>query len=382
MANLTLVSMTHLKNKIGALAALAIIASVAIFFFLGESPQQDARGGRDGDARSVRAAIVVKETFSDRLEAIGTVFAKESVDVTAKVQGIIRSIYFDDGETVARGGEIAAIDAGEQTAQLNVELANLEQQRKELERTMGLARDNHISEARVDEMVAAVKKAEANVAAARVRAGDRLITAPFAGIVGTRRISVGALVSPGTIITTLDAISTVNLDFAVPETFLSSLRRGLDIEAEASAYANELFKGTVVAVDSRIDPSTRSVTVRAEIDNADLRLRPGMLMVVDLIKDRRESLMIPEAALQPQNNKQYVSIISSDNVADRTEVIIGQRRGGFVEILSGVNEGDLVIKEGHQDLRSGASVEILNRSEVRTDAAPPAQAANTRLDRS
>lgn len=371
--------MMQLKHKFGALAALVVIVIGATFLFTGNAPERKVRG--EDAVRPVRAAVVEKEIFSDRLEAIGTVFAKESVDVTAKVQGIIRSIYFDDGQTIARGGEIAAIDAGEQTAQLNVELANLEQQRKELERTMGLARDNHISQARVDEMIASVKKAEANVAAARVRAGDRLIAAPFAGIVGTRRISVGALVSPGTVVTTLDAIATVNLDFAVPETFLASLRPGLDIEAEASAYTNEVFKGTVVAVDSRIDSATRSVTVRAEIDNSDLRLRPGMLMVVDLIKDRRESLMIPEAALQPQNNKQYVSIIRAGDVADRTEVVIGRRRGGFVEILAGVNEGDLVVKEGHQDLSSGARVEIVNSSEVRTEAAPPAQAANTSLGR-
>lgn len=375
------VSIMQLKHKIGAFAVLAVIVLAAVFLFTGDSSQH-AGGRGDGGVRPVRAAVVEKEIFSDRLEAIGTVFAKESVDVTAKVQGIIRSVYFEDGQTLARGAEIAAIDAGEQTAQLNVELANLEQQRKELERTMGLAADNHISQARVDEMVAAVKKAEANVSAARVRAGDRLITAPFAGIVGTRRISVGALVSPGTVVTTLDAISTVNLDFAVPETFLSSLRSGLDIEAEASAYANEVFKGTVVAIDSRIDPTTRSVTVRAEINNDDLRLRPGMLMVVDLIKDRRESLVIPEAALQPQNNKQYVSIIGSDNVANKTEVVIGQRRAGFVEILSGVSEGDLVVREGHQDLQPGTQVEIVNRSEVRVETIPPAQAADTRLDRS
>ncbi len=372
----------QLKHKIGALAALVVIVIVAIFFFTGDSPQQNARGRGDDGPRPVRAAVVEKEVFSDRLEAIGTVFAKESVNVTAKVQGIIRTIYFDDGETVTRGQEIAAIDAGEQTAQLNVELANLEQQRKELDRTMGLARDKHISEARVDEMVAAVKKAEANVAAARVRAGDRLITAPFGGIVGTRRISAGALVSPGTVVTTLDAISTVNLDFAVPETFLASLRPGLDIEAEASAYANEVFKGKVVAVDSRIDATTRSVTVRAEIDNEDLRLRPGMLMVVDLIKDRRESLMIPEAALQPEDNKQYVFLIGAGDVADRVEVVIGRRRAGFVEILDGLSEGDLVIKEGQQDLPSGAPVEIVNGSEVRMNETPAAQAADERLGRS
>ncbi len=371
-----------MEHKVGVLAGLAALTLVAIFFFWSDASQRDARGRGDGDARPVRVAVVEKETFSDRLEAIGTVFAKESVDVTAKVQGIIRSIYFEDGQTIQSGGEIAAIDAGEQVAQLNVELANLEQQRKELERTMGLAKDNHISQARVDEMVAAVKKAEANVAAARVRAGDRLITAPFDGIVGTRRISVGALVSPGTVVTTLDAISTVNLDFSVPETFLSSLRPGLDIEAEASAYGNETFTGTVVAVDSRIDPATRSVTVRAEIDNEDLRLRPGMLMVVDLIKDRRDSLIIPEAALQPQNDKQYVSVVRSDDTVEQAEVTIGLRRSGFVEILSGVSEGDVVVREGHQDLRPGTRVEILNRSDIQVQTTPPAQAADVRSDRS
>ena len=370
-----------IDHKVAALAGLAVVAIAAGFFFLGDSSQQDARG-RGGDARPVRVVIVEKETFSERLEAIGTVFAKESVNVTAKVQGIIRSIYFEDGQTIENGGEIAAIDAGEQVAQLNVELANLEQQRKELERTMGLAEDNHISQARVDEMVAAVKKAEANVAAARVRAGDRLITAPFDGIVGTRRISVGALVSPGTVVTTLDAISTVNLDFSVPETFLSSLRPGLDIEAEASAYGNETFTGTVVAVDSRIDPTTRSVTVRAEIDNQDLRLRPGMLMVVDLIKDRRESLVIPEAALQPQTDKQFVSIVRADDTVEQAEVTIGIRRSGYVEILSGVSEGDIVVREGHQDLRPGTRVEILNRSDIPAQTSPPAQAADVRSDRS
>ncbi|MEQ9449168.1 MAG: efflux RND transporter permease subunit, partial [Rhodospirillaceae bacterium] len=367
------VSTMTLTHKLGALAVAAVVVAGAFVFFGGEPAREGLRG--NSGPRPVRAAVVEKEVFSDRLEAIGTVHANESVNVTAKVQGIIQSIYFDDGETVSRGEEIAAIDAGEQTAQLNVELANLEQQRKDLERARGLAEENHISQARVDELVAAVKKAEANVAAARVRAGDRLITAPFDGIVGTRRISVGALVSPGTVVTTLDDISRVNLDFAVPETFLSSLRPGLDIEAEASAYPGEMFEGEVIAVDSRIDSSTRSVTVRAEIPNEDMRLRPGMLMVVDLIQNRRDSLMIPEAALQPESDKQYVFIIGTDDVAERVEVVIGRRRAGFVEVVSGVEEGDVIIREGLQNLESGSKVNIVNRDEVKIDQPPPAQAA-------
>lgn len=315
-------------------------------------------------ARPVTVVPVTREEFADRIEALGTVYAQESVNVTAKVQGIIRTLYFNDGQTVTKGAEIAAIDSGEQAAALNVELANLEQQRKELDRTLGLAKQNHISQARVDEQTAALKKAEAGVAAARVRAGDRLITAPFSGIVGTRRISVGALVTPGTVVTTLDDISKVKLDFAVPETFLASLKQGLPVEATAAAYTGATFKGNVVAVDSRVDPTTRAITVRAEIDNADLRLRPGMLMVVDLIKDQRESLMVPEASLFPENDKQYVFVVGPESVAHRVEVRIGRRQPGFVEILDGVSEGDLVIREGVQDLRDGAKVEVVNTAEM------------------
>jgi membrane fusion protein, multidrug efflux system len=359
--------MPDMPRRLIAIALVAAVAAGGWAVFLRESgPGAPGPGGRGQNMgpRPVNVVAVTREVFADRLEALGTVQAQESVNVTAKVQGIIRSIYFNDGQTVTKGQEIAAIDSGEQVAALNVELANLEQQRKELDRTLGLAKQNHISQARVDEQTAALKKAEAGVAAARVRAGDRLIVAPFDGVVGTRRISVGALVSPGTVITTLDDISKVKLDFAVPETFLAALKPDLAVEATAAAYTGEVFKGKVIAVDSRIDPTTRSVNVRAEIDNADLRLRPGMLMVVDLIKDSRESLMVPEAALDPANDRQYVVVVGTDNVAHRVEVKIGRRRLGFVEVLEGVREGDLVVREGLQDLRDGAKVEIMNRTEL------------------
>src|SRR6185312_8000690 len=200
--------------------------------------------------------------------------------------------------------------SGAEDSALNVELANLEQQRKELDRIAALAKTNYIAQSKLDEQTASLKKAEANVAAARVRAGDRRILAPFSGIVGTRRISLGALVAPGTAVVTLDDISVVKLDFQIPETFMASLRPGLAIEAQASAYRGETFKGQVLSVDARIDPATRSVSIRAVLPNADLRLRPGMLMVVDLIKDEREALMVPEAAVVPENGAQYVYLVS------------------------------------------------------------------------
>jgi membrane fusion protein (multidrug efflux system) len=334
--------------------------------------QSEPRGMRGNMTRNVVGVVAKKETIGDRLEAIGTLIANESVDVTAKTQGIIRSIDFEDGQTFKKGEQIAAIDAGEQDAALNVELANLEQQRKEVERTQSLRKDNFVSQARVDETNANLKRAEATVSAARVRSGDRRIVAPFSGIVGTRRISLGALVSPGTVVTTLDDISEVKLDFSIPETFLSSLKAGLEIEAGASAYAGEKFKGLVVAVDSRVDPVTRSVSVRAIIPNPDLKLRPGMLMIVELIKDKRESIMVPEIAVTPENNQQFVYTVGPDSVVKRLAVVIGRRTAGAVEITEGLKEGDIVITEGLQDLRPGSKVNLTNASELRGDAPAPA----------
>lgn len=352
------------KQSVSVVLVAAVMAAAGWFFFGRGDASTPKPGMQQAAVRPVVGVVVEKQIFGDRLEAIGTLYANESVSVTAKTQGIIRSVDFEDGQTFKKGDQIASIDAGEQDAALNVELANLEQQQKDLARARGLSKEGHVSQSRVDEMVAMVKKAEANVAAARVRSGDRRITAPFSGIVGTRRISVGALVSPGTVVTTLDDISEVKLDFAIPETFMATLHPGLDIEASASAYPGEIFKGKVISVDSRVDPVTRSVNVRAMIPNEDLRLRPGMLMVAELIKDRRESLMIPEAALLPENNLQYVYTVSTDSVANRLQVTIGRRRAGAVEVLEGLREGDVVIKEGLQDLRSGSKVNVVNANEL------------------
>jgi membrane fusion protein (multidrug efflux system) len=387
---------------IRAFAGLALVAAIGgglyAYFGPGQLPQgpggatgpqargpggapagmgMSGRGGPPGMGRPVPVIVtkVVREEFDDHVEAIGTSAANESITVSAKVTGIIRSLNFDDGQYVERGAEIAAIDAGEQDGRLSAELANLEEQRKDLQRITDLSRSNTVSQSRIDQQVSAVRRAEANVASARARVADYRITAPFSGVLGTRRVSLGALVSPGTVITTLDDISTIKLDFAVPETFLATLRPGLDIEATTSAYAGETFKGQVVSVDSRVDTVTRSVGIRALVPNKDARLKPGMLVVVDLIKDRRESLMLPEQALIPENNKQYVFTIGPDSSAKRVEVTIGRRRVGSVEILAGVAEGDLVVIEGTMELRPGSKAQILNKDKVEGPPSADAQPA-------
>lgn len=368
-------------SKVIIAPAIVLVAGLAVWFIFasGDPKQAGAKGGPGRPPQPVYVAAAQEEIFGDRLEAIGTLSANESITVTAKAQGIVRNLNFADGQVVTRGAEIVLVDPGEQDAKLSAELANLEEQRKALERTSGLARSNNTSQARLDEQVSAVKKAEANVAGARARVGDYRITAPFAGILGTRRVSPGALVSPGTVITTLDDISVVKLDFSIPENFLAALKPGLDIEAKSAAYPNEVFKGQVVTVDSRVDPVTRSVSIRATLPNEDGLLRPGMLMVVALIKDRRASLMIPEQALLPEGSHQFVYVLGADNTsATKVPIVIGRRRPGFVEVVQGLKGGDRVITEGNTDLKPGAKVEVLTpppAAGAQAVSAPPQTAA-------
>jgi len=325
-----------------------------------ESARANTRRRGGERSKPVVAVKIIKEQLFDTVEAIGTLQANESIFITAKVQGIIKSINFDEGNEVKKGDVLVKFKEDEQTARLEAELANLEEQQKQFQRIEGLAQSNAASRSRFDQQQASVKKALANVEAAQARLDDYTIKAAFSGRLGTRKVSTGALVSPGTVITTLDDLSVMKLDFSIPETFLSALQKGLEIEAISSAYQNKIFSGIVETVDTRIEPSTRSIAVRAKINNKDGQLRPGMLMVVNLIKNKREGVTVPEESIVPLKDKQYIFIVDEDNLARRLEVITGQRKLGRVEILTNLNLENLIITEGNSNLFNGNKVRVIN----------------------
>ncbi|MEO8224771.1 MAG: efflux RND transporter periplasmic adaptor subunit, partial [Gammaproteobacteria bacterium] len=177
------------------------------------------------------------------------------------------------------------------------------------------------------------------------------------GTIGLRKVSLGDLVGPDTVITTLDDTGIIRLEFGIPETFVGDLRTGMTIVADSTVYPDRRFKGVVASIDSRVDAVTRAVTVVATVPNGDSLLKPGMFLTVGLEKKRDNVLLIPEEALVPRDGRQFVFIVKDGKAVER-EVTLGGRTPGLAEIRSGLDAGVLVVTEGTQRLRTGAPVQV------------------------
>jgi membrane fusion protein (multidrug efflux system) len=296
------------------------------------------------------------EPMGIEIEAVGTTQANESVEVTSKASNTVTAIRFQEGEEVERGDVLVQMDDVQARAALAEAQASLARSKSQYDRSRDLQSRQALSVADLELVEASLKADEARVAAAQARLDDTVIRASFNGRTGFRHVSVGSFVSPGTLITTLDDTSVIKLDFTVAETYLFVLRRGLAVKAAAAGLPDRTFTGVVTNMDSRVDPVTRSVTVRAELDNPDGLLRQGMFMTVSLQGEVTPTLLVPEEALVPERGKAYVFVVR-DNVVERREVRTGKRKPGYVEIVDGVSEHERVVVDGTQHVRDGSTVQ-------------------------
>jgi membrane fusion protein (multidrug efflux system) len=300
------------------------------------------------------------ERLASSINALGTARANEAVEVTSKTSNIVTAVRFEDGQRVQRGQVLVELDSAQARADLAAAEAAAAESASQLKRSKELIDTRVISASQFEQLEATAKANQARVASARSRVDDTIIRAPFNGRVGLRRVSLGSLVNPGTTITTLDDTSVIKVDFSVPENFLAGLREGLKVAATAAAFPGREFTGAVTGVDSRIDPVSRSVTVRANVPNPDLALKPGMFLNVSLARDAHDALMVPEAALVPEQSRQFLFVIEEGR-ALRREVRIGRRQPGRVEVVAGLSVGEQVIVEGTQKVREGGAVRIVER---------------------
>lgn len=328
-------------------------------------------------APTVLGGTVLPMRFSDSIEAVGTAYARESTTLTSTVTERVDSVRFTDGASVRRGDVIAALSSREENADLASARARAQEANQQLTRLNELQQRGFATNARVDEQVALRDQARASAGAIRAQIGDRIIRAPFAGVVGLRKISPGTVVTAGTPIATVSDISSIKLDFTLPERFLSAISRGQPIEAIAAAYPDSVFRGEIDGIDPQIDAVTRAVTVRAILPNADRRLRPGMLLTVAIVTNPREALAVPELAIVAQRDRQFVFRLDANNVANRVPIETGMRMKGMVEITSGLKRGDRIVADGVVKVRDDAPVKPIFPGEKSAAASGGAAAAGS-----
>jgi membrane fusion protein (multidrug efflux system) len=306
----------------------------------------------------VRAEPVSTMRFVEAIEAVGTASANEQVTLAAPVTERVLRLGFDDGDFVRKGQMIAVLNQGQETAQLAEAQARARVAQQNLSRISTLRKKGFATKTSLDEQVAAAAGAQAQAAEARASIAERVITAPFSGYASLRTISPGAVVSSGTAIATISDISTIKLDFPVPETLLSTIRPGLTIAATAAAYPDQPFRGQIANVDPVIDPNTRSVMVRAHLPNPDGKLKPGMLLTVAIETAPRLGLSVPELAVVGEGDQRFVYVVGRDGKVKRTPVKTGLRSAGRIEIVEGLKAGQPVVTEGVVKLSDGMKVEL------------------------
>jgi len=351
--------MIGLMDEARALSVFRICGTAAALLAAAFIGGCDGKGPAAGEAPAATIVVMSKVApveWRDTIEALGTARANESVTLTAKVSETVRKVAFDSGDVVRAGDVIVDLSSGAQLAGLEEARASYQEAESQLARGQELAQKQLISVSMLDTQRSTRDAAKARMDVVRAQLSDRVITAPFDGVLGLRRVSPGSLVTPGTPIATLDDISVIKLDFTVPERYLAVLSKGQDVAARSDTYPDRNFAGKVASVDSRVDPVTRSLAVRAVLPNPDRLLRPGMLLSVQLYQSPRSAIVVPEIAVIQVGSDAFVYRVAQDQTASRVKVELGARRRGEVEIASGLAAGDTIVTEGAVKLRDGSRV--------------------------
>lgn len=348
---------------IAALAGYAYYANRSVGMVQPVSGAKPAAGANAAAAQGpaeVETVTVLAEAMADDVTAVGTLRSNESVVLRPEVAGRIAAIRFSEGGPVRRGDVLVDFDAAVQRAEVQQAKANLALAQANFGRTEDLFNRKFLSQSARDEAASRLEVARANMALAEARLDKMRIRAPFAGIVGIRNVSVGDYVKEGEDLVNLEDIATLKVDFRLPETYLAQIRPGQKLELASDAVEGRLFAAVVSAIDPLVDEQGRAVVMRATLQNEGLRLRPGMFARVRLILEERANVaVVPEEALVPApGDVQFVYRVV-DGKAQRVEVKTGARRGARVEIVKGVQAGDVVVTAGQLKLRDGAAVRIV-----------------------
>jgi len=359
-------SVVSVVKQIGVLAVLVAVAGggyVGWQHFAG----QPADAGKGDSPRAkqrpvaVETAVAAYRDLETRVEAVGSTRARQAVEITPLAAGRVVEVAFKAGQSVAAGDMLLRLDDDIQRADLVEAQARVTAAAKALDRARSLRKTSAVADATVDKLVADLAIAQADKDRAARRLHDRTLTAPFAGVVGFSNVEPGARVKEGDIITTLDDLSLLEIEFSLPEGLFGRVRPGQQVFADAAAYPNRVFDGTVESIDSRVEPVSRAFRVRALVANADLALPAGMFMHLSLALDAQRALTVAEEAIVVDGSIAYLFVVSlrdDQAYAERRDVTVGRRAFGIVEILDGVTENETVVTRGVQKVRDGGPVRL------------------------
>ena len=357
------------SNLFVSLFILALVfIALGTWVYFEKDSSQSGGPGFGGGAALISLEPARLEIVADRVESVGTLIANEQVTIFSKVSDIVTAIHFEDGDYVEANHILIELLNQEQSALLAEAQANLIDTKLQLERLETLG-SRVASASQIDEARARYDANQAKLNATISRMEDRLIRAPFSGVLGFRNVSLGTLVNGNTPITTLDDISVLELDFSIPETAFGAVGVGDRVDALSAAYRNLSFEAIVSSIGSRIDPVTRTAQIRAKISNEDRKLRPGMFMTLSLVTDERESIVIPEAALLQKGDRSMVYVANEEMRVAERDVVIDHRLRGEVVIAEGLEPGEMLVVDGIMGVRDGSQVRLAGATPAGTQ--PP-----------
>ena len=348
---------------------------LAVIAGLGYTKYQQIQAGIAMMAASAPPVVTVEVTTAElirwqpRVSAVGTLTAREGIDVATEVEGIIEQIHFESGQKVQKGDLLIALNDDVEQADMVSLQARRDLAETLFKRNEKLWKQRALSQTDFDQAGSNFKVVEANLLAIKARIARKSIRAPFTGVLGIRHANTGQYVAPGTPMVSLQDLGVLYTDFSVPERYLPDVAVGQMVNFEVSAYPGRTFTGEVMAIDARVDEATRNINVRAQLENLDNLLRPGMYADISLLLNEPvERVIVPGTSIVFSSFGNALFVVEQGEndtmLARRVSVTTGEQRGDLVEILSGLEGGELVVQAGVSKLRNGATVAINERARL------------------
>ncbi|TAN56582.1 MAG: efflux RND transporter periplasmic adaptor subunit [Rhodospirillales bacterium] len=327
----------------------------------GAKPEAGKAPGPGGKTVTVEAQPVTEGEFVHEISAVGSLLSNESVMIRPEIAGRVVKILFEEGMPVKKGQLLVKLDDSTYGSDLKQAHANLDLSKANYERATKLYSQGAGTARALDEADSKLKVDQSRLEVARTSLSKTEITAPFEGVIGLRKVSLGAYVTPGQDLVNLEGIDPIKADFQVPESALPVLKPGMALNVTADSYPGQTFTGEVYAIDPKIDPVNRSVAARARLPNPMGLLKPGMFVRIGLVtRKSANALLVPEESLIPRGQQMVVYKVVDGKVVSQP-IKTGARRKGQVEVLEGLNPGDVVITAGHMKVREGAPVNLTDQ---------------------